>query len=119
MLEVHVLEQFLLETLGEGLHVHVVAVSSSFAAAVDILFAFGVKEIGHRGEDGRYFLATEESAIDVVECIFRVFFIAVFDIDISDDVVSQVVNNNHIFDFPILTHLFEDILKKLFESNSQ
>jgi hypothetical protein len=70
MLQVHLLEEHLLKRFGERFNVHVIAVASSFAAAVDVLLALGVQEVSDRREDSTDSLSIEEPAIDVLECIF-------------------------------------------------
>ena len=107
MLKVHLLEEFFLETFGEGFNVHVVAVTSALAAPIDVLLALCVEEVSHWRKDSAYFFALEKSAIDVVESVLGILLIAVFNIYVSHDMVAQVVNDNHILDFSVLTHLFE------------
>ena len=46
MLKVHLLKEILFERFGKGLDVHIIAVSSSFAAAIDVLLALSVEEVG-------------------------------------------------------------------------
>lgn len=117
MLEIHLLEQFLLEGLGEGLDVHIVAISSSLAAAVDILLALGVQKISDRRVNRANFLAIEETAINVLQSVFGEFLVAVLHIDIAHDVVAQVIHDDHILDLTELTHLFENLFKKGLESS--
>ena len=116
VLKVHLLEEFFLETFGEGFNVHVVAVTSALAAPIDVLLALCVEEVSHWRKDSAYFFALEKSAIDVVESVLGILLIAVFNIYVSHDMVAQVVNDNHILDFTVLAHLFEDFLIELLES---
>jgi hypothetical protein len=115
VLEVHLLEEFLLEGLGEGLDVHVVAVASALAAAVDVLLALGVEEVGDWGEDRADLLAVPEPAVDVLERVFGVVLVAVLDVDVAHDVVAQVVHHDHVLDLAVLAHLLEDLLEELLE----
>lgn len=115
MFQVHLLEEFLLEALGKRLDVHVVAVASALAAAVDVLLALGVEEVGDRGEDSTDLLALEEAAIDVVEGVLGVLLVAVLDVDVAHDVVAQVVHHDHVLDLAVLAHLAEDLLEELFK----
>ncbi len=46
MLKVHALKELFLEAFRERFDMHVIAISSSFAAAIDILFAFCIEEVG-------------------------------------------------------------------------
>lgn len=116
MLKIHALKELFLEAFRERLDMHVIAISSSFAAAIDILFAFCIEEVGDWWEDGTYFFAIEESSVNVFKGVFRVFLITVFNIHISNNVISQVIDHDHIFDLTILAHLFEDLLEKCLES---
>lgn len=112
MFKIHLLEQFLLETFGQRFDMHIVAVPSSLAGAVNVLLALSIQEIRYRGEDSTDLLTLEKSAIDIVECIFRILLVAVLHIDVAHDVISQIVDDNHILDLAVLTHLFEYFLKK-------
>lgn len=92
---------------------HIIAITSSFTATIDVLFAFSIHEVSDWRKDGTNFFAIEESTIDMIECIFRVLFIAVFDIDVADDVISEVINDYHILNLTILAHLIEDLSIKI------
>ena len=95
---------------------HVVAVTSSLASTINVLLTLGIEEVSDRREDSADFLAIEKPTIDIVECIFGVLLVTILHIDVSYDVVSQIIDDNHILEFSVLTHLFEYFLKKLFES---
>ena len=97
---------------------HIIAISSSFATSIDVLLAFGVEKISHRGKDSTNLFAIEESSIDVIESIFRILLVAVFDINIAYYVISKIVDYNHVFNLAVLTHLFEHIFKKCLKSKN-
>jgi hypothetical protein len=67
---------------------HIVAIASSFAAAIDVLFAASVEEICDGGIDGINLFAIKESAIDIFQGVFGIFLITVLDVHVADDVVS-------------------------------
>lgn len=110
ILDVHLGEKVLLEGHGEGLDVHVVAVATALAAAVDVLLALGIKEVSDGRVLGLDLLAVEEAAIDVLLGILGEVLVTVLDVDVADNVVSQVVHHDHVLDFPILHHLLENLL---------
>lgn len=116
MFQIHILEQLLLEALWKWFHMHIVAVSSSLAASVDILLALGVQEVSYWWKYGTDFLPVEKSAIDIVKCVLRVFLVAVLHVNVADNMVSQVIDNDHILDLSILTHFLENFLEELLKS---
>lgn len=116
MLQVHLLEKLFLETFGERFDMHIVAVASSFAAPIDVLLAFGIQEISNWWEYGTYLFALEKSSIYIVEGILRVLLITVLYIYVAHNVITQIVNHYHIFNFTVLTHFLENLLEKLLES---
>jgi hypothetical protein len=63
---------------------HIVAIASSFAASINVLLTLSVHEISDRRKDGIDFLFGKNSSIDIFLCIFRIFLISIFDIDISN-----------------------------------
>lgn len=116
MFQVHLLEKILFKGLGERLHMHVVAVTSSLAAAVNILLALGVKKVSHWGKNSANLLAVEKPSVHVLESVLGVFLIAVFDIHVAHYVITQVIHHDHILNLSVLTHLFEDFLEEGFKS---
>jgi len=96
---------------------HIVAVASSFAAAINILFASSVEKICDRGVHSINFFPIKKSAIDIFQCIFGIFLITVLDIHVTDYMISQIIHHNHILNFSKLTHLFKHFLKEFLESN--
>ena len=117
MFFVHVLEELFFETFRDRFNVHIIAISSSFAAAVYVLLALGVQEVSDRWKDGANFLSIEKPSIDVVKGVLGVLFIAILDVDISNDVIAKVIDHDHILDLSVLTHLFEDLFEKGLESS--
>lgn len=112
---VHFCEQFSLEALWEWLYVHVVAVTASLTTAIDVLFAFCIHEISDGWKYGVNFFASKESAIDIFLSNFCVVFVWIFDINVSDQMITEIIDNNHILNFSELTHFFKDILIEFFE----
>lgn len=45
---------------------HIVAISSSFAATINVLLALSIQEVSDWWEDSTDFFALEKSAIDVI-----------------------------------------------------
>ena len=113
MFDVHSLEEFFFEAFRDRFDVHIIAITSSFATTVDVLFAFSIQEVSDWRVYGTDFFAIKKSTIDAFQGILRVVLITVLDIDVADDVISQVINNDHILDLSILTHLFENLLEKM------
>ena len=95
---------------------HVVAVTSSLAAAIHILLAFCVYEVRNWRVYCSDFPAIEKATINIVIGILRVLFITILNIYVPNDVVSQVVHHNHVLDFTILAHLFKHFLKERLKS---
>lgn len=75
-----------------------------------MLLALGIEEIGDRGELGFDFLPVEESTIGILLRILCVVFLTVFHIDIAHNVITKVINDNHILNLPILHHLVKNFL---------
>lgn len=114
MLNVHLSKQFLLEAFGKWFDVHIVAIASSFATSINILFAFCVHEICHWRKLSLYFLLIKKSAIYILLSILRIIVFTVFHINIPYYVLSQIVDNNHILNLSIFHHLLENLLIKIF-----
>lgn len=89
---------------------HVVAIPSSFATSINILFALSIHEIGDSRELSLDFLPIEETTIDILLCVFRVVILSVFDINIANNMITKIINHNHIFNFAILHHFLKDFL---------
>ena len=96
---------------------HIIAIATSFAAAVDILFAFCVEEVGNRGKLGIYFFAVEETTINVLLGIFGVLLFAVLDVNVSNDMVPQVIDHDHILYLSVLHHFFEYFFVEILKPN--
>ncbi len=88
MLNVHSGKKLFLETFGERLDMHVVAITSSFTSAFNMLFAFCIQKISHRRKLCLYLLAIKKSAIRIFLRVLSVFFFAIFDVDVSDNMIS-------------------------------
>jgi len=88
MFQIHGLEKLFLETFGDRLHMHIVAITSSFATAINVLFALSVEEVSNRRKDGANLFAIQEPAIDMFQSIFRIFLITVFNIHVANDMIS-------------------------------
>lgn len=116
MLVVHAFEKFLFECLRERLDMHIIAIASSLTASIDILLAFGIQEVRNWRKDCTNLFAIEEPPIDILQSIFRILLITILDIDISHDMISQVIHHNHILYLPILAHLLENLFKESLES---
>lgn len=82
------MKEILFEGFGQGFDMHIIAVPSSFAAAIDVLLALSVEEVRDRGINSTNLLAIPEPPIDILQRIFRVLLITVLDIDIADDVIA-------------------------------
>lgn len=93
---------------------HVITIPSSFASSLYMLFAFGIKEISDWRELCLDFFPIPKSSICIFLCILSVFFFAVLYIDIANDMITKVINNNHILNFSVFHHLFENFLIKIF-----
>jgi hypothetical protein len=87
MLEIHTLEQLLLETFRKRFHVHIVAISAPLATAINILLAFGIKKVGHWRIDSTDLLSIEKPTVYTIQCILRIFFISIFHIDVAYDMI--------------------------------
>lgn len=98
---------------------HIITVSSSLAATIDVLLAFSIHKISHRREDCIDLLSIEVTTIYKLQCILRIFFITVLDIDISNKMITKVINDNHILNLSIFAHFPKYFLKELFESSLQ
>ena len=96
----------------ERFDMHIIAIASSFATTINILLAFSIEEISHRRKNSRYLLPSKEPSIDVVQSILRIILVSIFDIDIPHNVITQVINNNHIFNLAVLTHFLEHLLEE-------
>ena len=97
---------------------HVVAIAASLAAAINVLLALGVKKVGNGGELGIDFFAIEETSIDVFLGIFRVLLFAILDVDVAHNVVSQVIDYDHVLYFPVLHHFFKYLFVEVLKSSS-
>jgi len=95
--------------------VHIVAISTSFATTIDVLFTLGICKISDWREYCINFFTSKESAINFALSILCIIFITILHINVSNQMVTQIINNNHILYFAKLTHLFENILIKSFE----
>ncbi len=96
---------------------HVITVASSFAATVNILFALRVHEISYRRVDGAYLFTIEKPAIDIFQSILRILLVTIFNIDVSNNVIAEVVDYDHILNLSILTHFLEYFFKEGLKSN--
>lgn len=67
---------------------HVIAVSTTFTTAINVLFALGIEEISHRRKMCIDLLPVEETTIDVLMRILRKLLLGVLHIYISDDMVA-------------------------------
>jgi hypothetical protein len=63
MLGVHLIKQLSFERFRERFYMHIVTISSSFAAAIDVLLAFSVHEISDRRKDSIDLLSIEVTPI--------------------------------------------------------
>lgn len=70
MLNIHLLKELLLKTLRKGLNMHIVAISTTFAASIHILFTFGVHKIRDWRKLSLNFFTIPKSTIDMLLGIF-------------------------------------------------
>lgn len=91
---------------------HIIAISSSFAAAVDVLLALSVEEVCDWRVNGTDLLAVEEPSIDVLESVLGVLLITVLDVDVADNVIAEVIHHDHILNLAVLAHLLEDFFEE-------
>lgn len=92
---------------------HIIAIATSFACSLYVLFAFCVQEISDRRELSLNLFSVQKPTIGILLSILCILLFTVFDINIANNVISQIINNNHILDFTILHHLFENIFIKI------
>jgi len=88
MLFIHALEKLLLESFRKRFYMHIITISTPFAAAINVLLALGIEKICNWRKYGANLFAIEKPTIDVFQCILWIFLITIFDIDISHNVVS-------------------------------
>lgn len=88
---------------------HVIAVAASFTAAVNVLFAFCVHEICHWGKYCVYLFPSEKSSVNIFLGNLCIVFIRILYVNISHQMITQIINNNHIFDFTVLAHFLENV----------
>lgn len=89
---------------------HVIAVTSSFAGPLNVLLTFCIQKVCHWRELSLNFLSIKKSAISILLGILGVIFLTVLDVHIANNMVAQVVDNNHILNFAIFHHLIKDFL---------
>lgn len=96
---------------------HVVTVSTSLTTSVNMLLAFSVSEIRHGRKNCVYFLVSEKSPINFCLGDLRKIFIAILDVDVSNEMITKIINNYHVLNFTKLTHFLENIFIKSFKPN--
>jgi hypothetical protein len=110
ILHVHLGEKLPLEGFWKWLHMHIVAITTTPATAVNVLLAFGVCEICHRRKYCINFFASEKSSVDFTLRYLSIILVTVLNVNISNQMITQVINNNHVLYFTKLTHFLENIL---------
>lgn len=95
---------------------HIVAISSSFTAPINMLLTFGISKICYWRKYCIYFFTSKESAINFALCILGIIFVTVLYVNIARQMITQIINNNHILNFAKLTHLFENVFIKSLKS---
>lgn len=93
---------------------HIITVPTSFAATVYILFAFCIQEICDRGKLSLNLFPVEKSSISIFLSILSILLLTILDINVPYNMISQVINHNHILNFTILHHLSKNLFKEIF-----
>jgi hypothetical protein len=99
MLHIHFSEDVLLEGTRKWFNMHVIAITSTFTAAVKILLAFGITEVSDGRIMSNYFTTIVKAAIDVLHGVFCVLFGRVFDINVANNVLTKIVYYHHLLNF--------------------
>lgn len=113
MLNIHLGKELFFETFWQRFNMHVITITSSFASSLYMLFAFGIKEISNWRKLCLDFFSIPKSSICIFLCILSILFLTVLYIDIANDMITKVINNNHILNFSIFHHLLENFFIKI------
>lgn len=92
---------------------HIIAVASSLAAPIQILLALCIAEISNWTIVCYDLPPIVEPTIYVFHSILSILLGRKFDVDISHNVVAQIVNHYHLFNLAEVAHLGEHILIEL------
>ena len=93
---------------------HIIAISSSLTTSIHVLFTFRIHKICDRRKLRLNFLTIKESPIDIFLCILGKLLFTIFDVNISNNMITKIVHYYHIFNFSIFHHFFENLFIKLF-----
>lgn len=92
----------------------VIAITTSLALAFDVLLTFRIREISDRREFRLQLLLIVVTSLQSHQALESFTFSHVFDVDITLHVVTDVVANDQIVDFTVISQLEEDFLIEFF-----
>lgn len=94
---------------------HIVAVTSTLATAIEILFTLGVAEVSDRRVVRNNLASIVEASIDIFHGIFCILFGRKLDVGVSHDMLTEVVHHDHLLYLAEIAHFREYVFVELFE----
>lgn len=105
--------QFTAQLTRDGLQVHEVAEPSSGALPHLVLTAAGFTEVSHRSELSVDWSSVEPAVVQVTHRLVGILLSAELDIDVANQVITQVVADVHLLNFSILLHFNKDFFEEI------